>query len=162
VVLGALLGGPHVAIGSLFDGLMALHHSHSIFGHRGFLGGPNVAIGKLFYRLMANSHSHSFWPWRLFSPWFSSSHVPWPSHLLTHSTPTGQPVLHSHQALTWHQDWTWLGLCASWFALFHLPPPSHSLTLTTLTGLRLCFACIKSSPFINNGLGLVGFVPIFA
>jgi len=86
--IGGFLGGPYVAIGSLFNGLMALCHFHSMFGH-----------------------------WGLFVPWF---------------------------------------------ALSHLLPPSHSLTLTTLTGLRQCFACIKSSPCINNGLGLVGFVPIFA
>ena len=37
--LGALLGGPHVVIGSLFDGLMALLQSHSMFWVLGDLEG---------------------------------------------------------------------------------------------------------------------------
>src|SRR5882724_1664122 len=34
---GGFIGGPHVAIGSLFDGLMALCQSHSIFRALGYL-----------------------------------------------------------------------------------------------------------------------------
>jgi len=190
--LGALLGGPHVAIGSLFDGLMALCQSHSFFWALGISWGPNVAIGSLFNGLMALCQSHSFFwalgdlleglmqslgncsiswwpivtptpfgPWRLFAPWFASSHVLWPSHSLTHSTWTGlsQCFARVKPSLASRLDLVWF-MCIM-VCFIPSPPPSHSLTLTTLTGLRQCFIHIKSLPCINNGLGLVGFVPIF-
>jgi len=140
---GGIAWRPHVAIGSP-SWLMALCQSHYHLLGTGISGGPNVPLETVLW-LMANSHSHSFGTWRLFSPWFSSSHDPW--HLICSPIPHQQvqPVLHSYQALTWHQmDLAWF-MC-TWFASSHLPPPSHSLTLTTLTGLRQCFD--TSSPHL--------------
>ena len=58
---GGILGGPNVAIGYLFNWLMADCQSHSqFFGYGGILGGSNVAIGYLFNWGMANCQSHSF------------------------------------------------------------------------------------------------------
>ena len=91
-------------------------------GTGGFIGGPHVAIGKLFYRLMANSHSHSVWALEAVCPMVCF--IPCPLDIsFTHPfhTNRSQTVLCSHQALTWHQDWTWLGLCVSWFTSSHLP-----------------------------------------
>src|SRR5882724_10824510 len=128
---GGFLGGPYAAIGSLFNGLMALCHFHSMFGH-----------------------------WGLFVPWFALSHLLPPSHSLTLTTLTGLrqcfACIKSSPCIN-----NGLGLVCVCHGSSHLPLPSHSLNLTTLTGLRQCIAHIKSSPCINNELGLVGIVPIF-
>jgi len=62
-----------------------------------FLGGLYVAIGMLFYWIMPYSHSHIPTPTLI---WLGLLHPLYlPSHSLTHSTPTGLPVLRSHQVL---------------------------------------------------------------
>src|SRR5882672_11467108 len=81
----------------LFYWIMPYSHSHSLSVLWAFLGGLYTAIGMLFYWIMPLSllHSHS----HITLAWFASSPLHPPSHSLTHSTPTGLPVLHSHQVL---------------------------------------------------------------
>src|SRR5882672_8977357 len=92
-VLWAFLGGIYVPIGMLFYCIMPYSHSHSLSVLWAFLGGLYAPIGMLFYWIMSYSHSH------ITLAWFASSPLHLPSHSLTHSTPTGLPVLCSHQVL---------------------------------------------------------------
>src|SRR5882672_5595125 len=81
-----------------------------------FLGGLYVAIGMLFYWIIPYSHSH------ITLAWFALSPLHPPSHSLTHSTPTGLPVLRSHPVLraSTHD----FGL------LFFVPSPPTTCSLT--------------------------------
>src|SRR5882672_5244618 len=89
------LGGLYAAIGMLFYWIMPYSHSHSLLVLWDFLGGLYAAIGMLFYWIIPYSHSHS----HITLAWFASSPLHPPSHSLTHSTPTGLPVLCSHEVL---------------------------------------------------------------
>jgi len=140
-------------LGSLFDGLMALHPNSRLhlLGTGAFLGGPNVAIGKLFIVVEwpIVNHSHSFWAWRLFSPWFSSSHVPRAISFAHPFHTNRSAVLHFDQkALTGNQDWTWLWFMCIMVCFVPFPPtisfthPNHPDRVSDCALLAL-----QSSPF---------------
>src|SRR5882724_6131072 len=104
---------------------MPSSHSHSLSALGDFLGGPSCGLGMLFY-------------------WICPLVTPTPTllrlglllplstrHSLTHSTPPGLAVLHSHQAL--EASTHYFGLVC----FFPSPPAIHLLTHSTPPGLAV-------------------------
>src|SRR5882724_7529994 len=121
---------------------MADSHSHSFWVLGALLGGPNVAIGICSLSLWLIFTPTPVGHWRLFVPWFALSHATISFTHLSHAD-RSQPVLFSHQVITLHQDWTWLGLCA--MVCFIPSPPTISFTHLFHTD-RSASASLASSP----------------